>query len=514
MNVIYRRKPQLSFWQIWNMSFGFLGIQFGFALQNGNVSRIFQTLGADIDNIPILWIAAPVTGLLVQPIVGHMSDRTWNRLGRRRPYFLTGAIFATLALAIITNSPSWIFATAMLWILDASINISMEPFRAFVGDMLSSKQRTSGFAMQSFFIGIGAVVGSFLPWMLANWFNVPEVPAEGKLIPFNLKLSFYIGAAILMLAVLWTIIRTKEYSPAELEEFEKGEKIARGETLEEPGTQGADLEAQSSINFYRPGVIWLIVGLLLTFLLSRVNLEKELYVVTGGISIFGLLQIVAGMLKSAGKGSNGMNSILTDLKHMPSTMGQLAVVQFFTWFALFSLWIYTTAAVTSQIYGTSDTTSLAYNKGANWVGVLFGVYNGFAAVVAFLLPVLAKATSRKLTHTISLIVGGLSLMSISLIHTPGMLILPMLGIGLAWASILSMPYAILTGSLPHNKMGIYMGIFNFFIVIPQILAASLLGSMVKHLFNGNTMLALVAGGVSMIIAGVSVRFVNDVDDKR
>jgi maltose/moltooligosaccharide transporter len=443
-----------------------------------------------------------------------MSDRTWNRLGRRRPYFLTGAIFATLALAIITNSPSWIFATAMLWILDASINISMEPFRAFVGDMLSSKQRTSGFAMQSFFIGIGAVVGSFLPWMLANWFNVPEVPAEGKLIPFNLKLSFYIGAAILLLAVLWTIIRTKEYSPAELEEFEKGEKIARGETLEEPGTQGADLEAQSSINFYRPGVIWLIVGLLLTFLLSRVNLEKELYVVTGGISIFGLLQIVAGMLKSAGKGSNGMNSILTDLKHMPSTMGQLAVVQFFTWFALFSLWIYTTAAVTSQIYGTSDTTSLAYNKGANWVGVLFGVYNGFAAVVAFLLPVLAKATSRKLTHTISLIVGGLSLMSISLIHTPGMLILPMLGIGLAWASILSMPYAILTGSLPHNKMGIYMGIFNFFIVIPQILAASLLGSMVKHLFNGNTMLALVAGGVSMIIAGVSVRLVNDVDDRR
>jgi len=514
MNVIYRRKPQLSFWQIWNMSFGFLGIQFGFALQNGNVSRIFQTLGADIDNIPILWIAAPVTGLLVQPIVGHMSDRTWNRLGRRRPYFLTGAIFATLALAIITNSPSWIFATAMLWILDASINISMEPFRAFVGDMLSSKQRTSGFAMQSFFIGIGAVVGSFLPWMLANWFNVPEVPAEGKLIPFNLKLSFYIGAAILLLAVLWTIIRTKEYSPAELEEFEKGEKIARGETLEEPGTQDADLIAQSSINFYRPGVIWLIVGLLLTFLLSRVNLEKELYVVTGGISIFGLLQIVAGMLKSAGKGSNGMNSILTDLKHMPSTMGQLAVVQFFTWFALFSLWIYTTAAVTSQIYGTSDTTSLAYNKGANWVGVLFGVYNGFAAVVAFLLPVLAKATSRKLTHTISLIVGGLSLMSISLIHTPGMLILPMLGIGLAWASILSMPYAILTGSLPHNKMGIYMGIFNFFIVIPQILAASLLGSMVKHLFNGNTMLALVAGGVSMIIAGVSVRLVNDVDDRR
>jgi len=495
------------------MSFGFLGIQFGFALQNGNVSRIFQTLGAEIDNIPILWIAAPVTGLLVQPIVGHMSDRTWNRLGRRRPYFLTGAILASLALAIITNSPTWIFATVMLWIMDASINISMEPFRAFVGDMLSSEQRTSGFAMQSFFIGVGAVIGSFLPWILANWFNVPEVPAEGKLIPFNLKLSFYIGSAVLLLAVLWTIIRTKEYSPAELEEFEEGEKTARGEPLAEKTVSG-QTETVRDINFYRPGIIWFSVGLVLTIILSQVNLEKELYVVTGGISLFGLLQIIAGFLKAGGKGSNGLNSILTDLKHMPATMGQLAVVQFFTWFALFSLWIYTTSAVTSKIYGTSDTASLAYNEGANWVGVLFGVYNGFAALVAFLLPVLAKYTSRRVTHAICLLVGGVSLMSISLINSPGMLILPMLGIGLAWASILSMPYAILTGSLPHNKMGIYMGIFNFFIVIPQILAASILGSMVKHLFSGNTMLALVTGGISMIIAALAVNFVKDVDDRR
>ena len=518
MNVIYRRKPRLSFWQIWNMSFGFMGIQFGFALQNGNVSRIFQTLGADIDDIPILWIAAPVTGLLIQPIIGHMSDRTWNRLGRRRPYFLTGAIFASLALAVITNSPTWIFATAMLWIMDASINISMEPFRAFVGDMLSSEQRTTGFAMQSFFIGIGAVVGSFLPWILANWFNVAEVPAEGKLIPFNLKLSFYIGAAALLLAVLWTIIRTKEYAPEELEEFEKGEKVARGE---EPGASASvrsggsvDQGPQVDVNFYRPGIIWLAIGLILTFVLSRVNLEKELYVVTGGISLFGLLQILSGVLKSAGRGGNGLNSILTDLKRMPATMAQLAVVQFFTWFALFSLWIYTTSAVTSQVYGTSDTVSLEYNVGANWVGVLFGIYNGFAAVVAFLLPVLARATSRKITHAICLTIGGLSLMSISLIHTPGMLVLPMLGVGLAWASILSMPYAILTGSLPHNKMGIYMGIFNFFIVIPQILAASILGSMVKHLFEGNTMLALVSGGISMVIAALSVYFVRDIDDRR
>lgn len=559
MNVIYRRKPRLSRRQIWNMSFGFLGIQFGFALQNGNVSRIFQTLGAEIDNIPILWIAAPVTGLLVQPIVGHMSDRTWNSLGRRRPYFLTGAVLASLALAIITNSPGWIFATVMLWIMDASINISMEPFRAFVGDMLPAEQRTTGFAMQSFFIGTGAVIGSFLPWMLANWFGVSEVPAEGKLIPFNLKLSFYIGAAALFLAVLWTIISTKEYSPQELEEFEKAERIARGEPAaeqqeadhlatdrqgvseevtitpeiirgEKPGNlrtgvtgntgteeaaiNGAEKKLAADLNFYRPGLIWLSAGLILTFILSQVNLEKELYVVTGGISLFGLLQLTAGILQSRGRGGNGLNSVLTDLRNMPATMGQLAVVQFFTWFALFSLWIYTTSAVTSQVYGTTDTTSLAYNRGANWVGVLFGVYNGSAALVAFLLPVMAKAASRRLTHAIALLVGGLSLMSISMIHTPGMLILPMLGIGLAWASVLTMPYAILTGSLPHDKMGVYMGIFNFFIVIPQILAASILGSMVRHLFSGNTMLALVAGGVSMIIAALTMKFVNDIDERK
>jgi maltose/moltooligosaccharide transporter len=514
MNVIFRRKPQLSFMQIWNMSFGFLGIQMGFALQNGNVSRIFQTLGADIDDIPILWIAAPVTGLLVQPIIGHMSDKTWNRLGRRRPFFLTGAILASLALAIITSSPTWIFATVMLWILDASINISMEPFRAFVGDMLPSKQRTTGFAMQSFFIGIGAVIGGFLPWILANWFNVAAVPGEGELIPFNLKLSFYIGAAVLLTAVLWTIFSTKEYSPEELDEFEKGEKTARGEIIQAKEVQDEERRALGALNFYKPGIIWLTLGLVLTFVLSRVKLEKELYVVTGGISLFGLLQLFAGIMQSTGKGENGLNSIFTDLKRMPATMGQLAVVQFFTWFALFSLWIYTTSAVTSQVFGTTDTASVQYNRGANWVGVLFGVYSGFSAVVAFLLPVLARATSRKMTHAICLFIGGISLASISLIHTPNMLIVPMLGIGLAWASILSMPYAILTGSLPHNKMGIYMGIFNFFIVIPQILAASILGSMVKHLFNDNTMLALVAGGISMVIAAMMVSFVRDVDDKR
>ncbi|MCI0522453.1 MAG: MFS transporter [Bacteroidales bacterium] len=526
MSMTYRQKPRLSFMQIWNMSFGFLGIQFGFALQNANVSRIFETLGANVDDIPILWVAAPVTGLIIQPIIGHMSDRTWNRLGRRRPYFLTGAILASLALFFMPNSPALWVAAGTLWIMDASINISMEPFRAFVGDMLSSEQRTRGFAMQSFFIGTGAVVASALPYMLTNWFNVPTEPAPGKLIPMNVKLAFYIGGFIFFLAVLWTIISTKEYSPEELEEFDKGSSSAKATEDKAHGMeQGAggngssfakatEGKVQDRINFYKPGLIWLAAGAVLTFVLSRMDIEKELYILGGGLTLFGILQLLAGALQSAGKKENGLNSILTDLRHMPPTMGQLAVVQFFSWFALFAMWIYTTSAVTSQVYGTSDTSTELYNKGANWVGVLFAVYNGFAAVVAFLLPVLAKATSRKITHSISLVAGGISLISISLIGSPQLLILPMLGIGMAWASILSMPYAILTGSLPQNKMGVFMGIFNFFIVIPQILAASILGSMVRHLFDGNTMNALIAGGVSMMIAAAMVIFVKDVDDIR
>ena len=513
-----KRKPNLSFWQIWNMSFGFFGIQFGFALQNANVSRIFETLGAKVENIPILWIAAPVTGLIVQPIIGHMSDKTWNRLGRRRPYFLAGAILASLAIFIMPNSPALWVAAGTLWIMDASINISMEPFRAFVGDMLSSKQRTTGFAMQSFFIGTGAIIASFLPYILTNWFNVATEPAPGKLIPLNVKISFYAGAFVFFLSVLWTVIKTREYSPAELKEFDEAEREAlaadnavASESTNETVKTTTQLKKE---NFFMPGTLWLAAGLVLTFILTRVNLEKQLYVITGGITIFGLMQLLAGLLQNSGRGDNGFNSILYDLKHMPATMGQLAIVQFFTWFALYAMWIYTTSAVTSQIYGSSDTTSLAYNEGANWVGFLFGIYNGFAAVVAFLLPVLAKASSRRFTHALCLFTGGISLISISMIHTSWVLIFPMVGVGIAWASILSMPYAMLTGALPQNKMGVYMGIFNFFIVIPQILAASILGSMVKHLFSGNTMNAIIAGGVSMLIGALMVRFVKDPDDRK
>lgn len=499
-------KPRLSFWQIWNMSFGFLGIQFGFALQNANTSRIFETLGANVDDIPILWIAAPVTGLIVQPIIGYMSDRTWNRLGRRRPYFLVGAILASIALFIMPNSPVLWVAAGMLWIMDASINISMEPFRAFVGDMLPSSQRTAGFAMQSFFIGTGAVVASALPWMMTNWLNISNMAPEGQ-IPPSVKFSFYIGAAIFLLAVLWTVFRTKEYSPEQLKKFQEEESLDNAmQTVDHD-------EILSPSKFMKGAWYWIIGGFVTSALVIWQEWDKELYILTVGGLLFGIIQIVAAQLTTQGKTDNGFVEVINDLFKMPKTMKQLAVVQFFSWFALFSMWIYTTSAVTSHIYGTSDTTSALYNDGADWVTVCFAAYNGFAALVAFLLQPMATRTSRKTVHMIALIAGGIGLASIFFIQNPQLILLSMLGVGLAWASILAMPYAILTGSLPAHKMGVYMGIFNFFIVIPQITAAAILGFMVRGLFGGEAIYALIVGGVSMIIAAVLVLLVDDVDAK-
>ena len=501
------KKPMLHFWQIWNMSFGFLGIQFGFALQNANVSRIFETLGAKIDDIPILWVAAPVTGLIIQPIIGHMSDKTWGRLGRRRPYFLSGAILASLALLAMPNSPVLWVAAGMLWIMDASINISMEPFRAFVGDMLPSEQRTIGFSMQSFFIGTGAIVASALPYVMTNWFGIANTALAGE-IPPSVKYSFYFGGAVFLCAVVWTIISTKEYSPEELARFTESESDTRSKS----GTDTAF--SISAKRFFRDGIVSLIVGLAGFIVLHFILQETDygLYVLFFGLAAFGLLELVVAFLSRRGKTQGGMVIVFNDFYNMPKTMKQLALVQFFSWFALFAMWIYTTPAVTHHIYGATDPTSELYNRGADWVGVLMAVYNGFAAVMAFVLVWLAKKTNRKTVHMLSLFCGGLALISFYVITNPVLLLISELGIGLAWASILAMPYAILAGSLPSKKMGVYMGIFNFFIVIPQITAAAILGWYVKHLFSGDAMYALLLGGASMIIAGLLVLRVNDVDE--
>lgn len=496
------QKPALGFWQIWNMCFGFFGIQIGFGLQNANVSRIFQTLGAEVDSLPILWIAAPLTGLIVQPIIGHMSDKTWGRHGRRRPYFFFGAVATTLALFVMPNSPGLWIAAGMLWIMDASINVTMEPFRAFVGDMLPHRQRTLGFAMQSFFIGVGAVLASAMPWILANWFDVSNTAGPG-VVPPSVKFAFYIGAFFVFVSVMWTVFSTKEYSPEELHEFEKSEGGAAFDEVSAPRA------APSAGSFFRNGGLWLVISGIATVMIAQYSLQKELYILSVGGVVFGLLQIAAGLFRQRGKADNAFSEILDDLFQMPKTMRQLAVVQFFSWFSLFSMWIYTTAAVTARHYGTSDPASVAFNEGADWVGVLFAVYNGVAALAAFAIPVLAARTSRNIAHAVCLVCGAAGFASFFLISDPRLLWIAMIGVGIAWASILSVPYAILSGSLPARKMGVYMGIFNFFIVIPQLTAASILGALVKGFFNGEAIYALLLGAVSLVVAAVATLFVDD-----
>ena len=429
-------KPRLSFWQLWNLSFGFFGIQFGFALQSANVSRIFSTLGAEADKLPLFWLAAPVTGLLVQPIIGYLSDNTWHPYwGRRRPFFFAGAIFAAIALFLMPNSSALWMAVAVLWILDAAINISMEPFRAFVVDKLDASQQTSGFAMQTFFIGCGAVIASLLPTMFSDVFGVSNVPTGG-MVPDTVRYSFYVGGAVFFLSVMYTFITSTEAPPQNLEKFNADRKHAM-----------------------RLGV--------------------------------------------------ALREIIKGFAHMPKTMVQLAFVQFFTWIALFAMWIYTGTAIADNVYGTTDAQSAAYQSAGNWVGIMFAVYNGVSALAAFILPVFARATSRKLVHTTCLIIGGVSLASIFMIHQRELLIIPMIGVGIAWASILTMPYAILAGSLPADRMGYFMGLFNFFVVIPQIASGLLLGWMTTHMFGGHTVNTLILGGASMVLAGILTLFVTD-----
>lgn len=481
------------------MSFGFLGIQFGFALQNANTSRIFETLGADTKNLAFYWLAAPVTGLIVQPIIGYMSDRTWHaKWGRRRPFFAIGAIMATIALCIMPNSPTLWIAIGMLWIMDGSINISMEPFRAFVGDMLPPEQRTKGFAMQSFFIGVGAVVASALPWIFTNLIGVSNTAPEGQ-IPDSVKWSFYVGAFAFLAAVMWTVFTTKEYPPSEDE-------------LKEEKTKPVLNIKYTPNQYLTRGIILLGIGGALAFWFYSQSLDPQLYVLCGIFGLFGLSYFVGSLLMSRDRYHNGFVQIVRDFQNMPKTMVQLAYVQFFSWFALFAMWIYSTSAVTSHIYGTTDTTSQAYNDGADWIGILFAGYNGVAAIAAFLLVVVARMTSRKITHLLALTCGGVGLLSFYFIQDPSWLILSMVGVGIAWASILSIPYAMLSGALPAKKMGYYMGIFNFFIVIPQIVAASILGFLVTTFFNSEFIYAIVLGGASMIIAGLLCLRVDDKEE--
>lgn len=430
-------KERLNFWQLWNMSFGLFGIQFGWALQMANTSAIFEHLGANAHQIPILWLAAPLTGLIVQPIIGNMSDNTWGPLGRRRPYFLTGAIFSSIALILMPNSSSLWMAAGLLWLLDTSANVSMEPFRAFVGDLLPADQRTRGYAMQSLFIGLGSVIASALPWVLSHWFHITDGAGQSHTIPLAVKLSFYIGSGMFIGTVAWTVFTTKEHPPTDMTAF-KHQQEERG-------------------------------GLMGTL--------RETWIA---------------------------------LRDMPPTMRQLAWVQSFSWMGMYCVFLYFPPAVARNILGAVDERTALYTEGIEWAGLCIAAYNAVCFIVSFIIPKLAKLTSRKIAHMICLTCGGIGLISLQFIHNQYLVLLPMVGLGIAWASLLSVPYAILVGSLPPKKSGIYMGIFNFFIVVPEVLASLGLGWAMVNVFHNNRLTAVVLGGVSMLIGALLMPRVEDV----
>jgi maltose/moltooligosaccharide transporter len=508
-------KPRLNALQIWNMCFGFLGIQIGFDLQNGNVSRIFQTLGAEIDALPILWIAAPLTGLIVQPIIGHMSDKTWNALGRRRPYFLAGAILASGALFLMPNAPALWIAAGTLWIMDAALNITMEPTRALVGDMLRDDQRTTGFAMQSFFIGAGAVLAGLLPYVLTR-FGVANTAAPG-MIPQTVHIAFYVGGATLFAAVLWTILTTKEYTPSQLDAFDAAQRQSKGENLETGAAQ------RSAAAFYSGGVLWLLVGAMaaafvlaarqsprpeaLAFL-GNAEFKQDLYVLAGLIAGFGVVQIIAGVQRSS-RNVNGFMEVVNDLFAMPQTMRQLAVVQFFTWFGLFAMWIYGTPAVAAHHYSAVDPASAAYQEAGNWWGVLGSVRNGVAALAALAIISLASRMNRQILHAICLLLGAAGFAAMTFVRDPAQLWVPMVGVGIAWAAIVSVPYAILASTVPARKMGVYMGIFNIFIVVPQLVAATLLGFLLRTFFGNEPIWAFAIAAASFGLGAAAVLLVRE-----
>ena len=425
-------KSKFSFWQLWNMNFGFLGIQFGWGLQMANMSAIFEHLGADAHQLAILWIAAPLTGLIVQPIIGNLSDYTWTPLGRRRPYFLLGAILACIALVLMPHSSELWIAAGLLWILDTSANVSMVPFRAFVGDLLPKEQRTKGFAMQSVMVGIGAVSASALPWLLNHLFQVENTSNSIRKIPLTVELSFYIGAGLFLGTVLWTVITTPEYPPQNLEKFE-------------------------------------------------------------------LLQEKRGGITSS------IRESWYALRDMPATMNQLARVQFFTWLSMFCFFLYFPPAVAHNIFGATSQDSILYSNGIEWAGLCFAVFNAVCIVFSFLLPYLAQRIGLQAIHSICLVCGGISLLSLLIIKNQYLLLGAMVGLGITWSSALIMPYAMLTGAIPHQRRGIYQGIFNFFIVLPEIVVSLSFDWVMSHLLHDNRLMAVVLGGVFLMIgAGLTL----------
>jgi maltose/moltooligosaccharide transporter len=486
-------KPRQGWAGLFNISFGFFGIQIGFALQNANMSRVFQTLGSSMEKLPALWVAAPLTGLLMQPVIGHLSDRTWlGRLGRRRPYFVAGALLATLALVLMPLAPALLFAALLLWLLDASLNVSMEPFRAFVGDMLRKDQHSAGYAVQTAFIGAGAVVGSLFAWALGH-FGVANTAAPG-IIPDTVRYSFWFGGVALFLAVLWTVTTTTEYSPEQMAAFDG--------TRDE---QDDDTIRALAARTYNACLAWIGAGTTVVALVAKYALEQEMYLLGALLIAYGIASAVAIAGAKRGSPARMLGHIVGDFSGMPELMKRLALVQFFSWSALFIMWVNTTPIVAKTYYGTVDSTSAAFQDAGNWVGVLFAVYNGVAAVAALtLLPFLAARIGKARTHMVGLLCGAAGYASFFVIKDKQMLLISEIGVGIAWASILAMPYAILASSLPQRKLGIYMGLFNVFVVIPQLLVATVMGQVMKWLFPGQPIWTMAFAAGTLVLAALAM----------
>ena len=494
------RKPHMGWGGLANISFGFFGIQIGFVLQNSNMSRIFQTLGASMDDLPALWVAAPLTGLIVQPIIGHLSDKTWNSFGRRRPYFTTGAILAAISLFLMPLAPTFaaplLFAAALLWVLDASLNIAMEPFRAFVGDMLDKSQHATGYAVQTAFIGAGAVVAAIFPWLLEQ-FGVSNVADAGQ-IPDTVKWSFWAGAVALFAAIMWTVTTTKEYSPEQMAAFEAEREVE----------QSAGVSALAAKSYFGPA-LWLAAGAAIALIVEPLGLEKEIYLLGGLLATYGMLSALGIAMAKQGKSANMLSSIVGDFSGMPDTMKRLALVQFFSWSALFIMWIYSGPIVSQYFYGSADPTTAAYNEGANWWNLIYTVQNGVAAVAALaLLPAMSKKIGKAKTHMTCLLLGALGFLGYFVLRDPQLLIVCEILKGIAWASILAMPYAILASSLPQAKLGIFMGLFNIFIVVPQLLVATVMGSVMNAFFPDEPIWTMLFAAASWALAGLAMLRVN------
>jgi maltose/moltooligosaccharide transporter len=491
------KKPNLSFWQIFNMNVGFLGIQYSFGLQQSAVNPIFDFLGASHSELPLLNLAGPVTGLLIQPIIGAISDKTWSpKWGRRKPFFLIGAILASICLFIFPYSSELWFAVGLLWILDAANNTAMEPYRAFVGDKLPEKQLTFGYQMQSLFVGAGITIANFSLFFFKDWFSDPELISESTTaIPEWVYYSFFLGAFASIVTVAWSVFKTPEIPPSSdelkvINEFNDGKPHPFIQVI------GA-LVAVLSI----PVLLGLGLAELWPYLYVNYNLLAVIMLVFGFIWLVFLYRIIKNntsnkLLKSLGDLLMPLMEASEAIKDMPSFMWKLSAVFFFQWYALFVYWQSISPMLQSSIPGMTDEEALAQ------VGFMNGTYNFVTMIVALALVPIAAKIGSKLVYVVSLLLTGIAMLSLPYITNEWLLLIPMVLFGIGWAAMMGIPYAMVSKVIPSDRRGVYMGIVNMMIVIPMLIQTVTFGPIIEFGLGNSSINAILFGGVFFIMAAV------------